>query len=197
MKFKIVLIGLCLLLSSSLVQAKDSVLKNGDKISMELEDVSLPMVLNMIAREYKLNIVLADNIKGEISLRLDQVDLQTALEAILYPNDFNYYIKNDVIIVKTNEVNALGELGSAVITLNYIDPITVKGALGIMKSEKGNVIILDKLGTGDEQVSTDDGIFSPNKLFITDYPIVLNNMKAAIAEMDVEERMVSIAVKII
>ncbi len=206
MKFKIVFLILSLLFTGIVVRAENTVLKQGDKISLELEDVSLPMVLQMIAKEYNLNIVLSDAIKGDISLRLNQVDVQTALEAILYPNNFNYYIKNNVIIVKTNEVSAFDELASSVVTLNYIDPISVKSALELMKSEKGKVIILDKRGslqTSSGRVSSfsgssqGNGTFSPNKVFITDYPIVIKNMKKAIKEMDVPERMISIAVKII
>ena len=70
MKYKIVLAGLFIILSVCSVQAKNSILNNNDKISMELEDVSIPMVLNMIAKEYNLNIVLSNDISGNISLRL-------------------------------------------------------------------------------------------------------------------------------
>lgn len=195
MKYKIVLAGLFIILSVCSVQAKNSILNNNDKISMELEDVSIPMVLNMIAKEYNLNIVLSNDISGNISLRLEQVDLQTALEAILYPNGFNYYMKNDVIIIKNNDVKAFGELSSSVITLKYIDPITVKTALESIKSDKGTIIILDKLGDGTS--TSGNSTFSANKLFITDYPNTLDKMETVIAEMDIEERMISIAVKII
>lgn len=195
MNYKIVLVGVYILLSVCSGQAKETILKSGDKISMELEEVSIPMVLNMIAKEYNLNIVLSDDINGNITLRLEQVDLQTALEAILYPNNFNYYIKNNVIIVKNNDVKAFGELSSSVITLKYIDPITVKTALESIKSDKGTIIILDKEGEGTS--TSHNATFAPNKLFITDYPNALEKMKTAITEMDVEERMISIAVKII
>ncbi len=195
MKYKIAFSSLCILLASGFVQAETSILKNGDKITMELEEVSIPMVLNMIAKEYNLNIVLSNAIQGDITLRLDQVDLQTALEAILYPNDFNYYIKNNVIIVKDNKLQALGEFASSVITLNYIYPITAKTALDNIKSEKGKIVILDK--TGDNGSSSTTAKFTPNKLFITDLPIVIKQMKSAITELDIEERMISISVKII
>jgi len=195
MKFKILLICFCLFLSVTIIQAENKILKQGEKISMELEDVSLPMVLQMIAKEYNLNIVLSDAIKGDISLRLDQVDLQTALEAILYPNGFNYYIKNNVIIVKDKDVKTADELTSTVITLKYIDPITVKSALENIKSDKGTITILNK--TGDGSSSSGNNTFSPNKIFVTDYPLVVKQMQTAITEMDIEERMISIAVKII
>lgn len=195
MKYKILLVGLFIVLSICSVQAEDSILKKGDRISMELEEVSIPMVLNMIAKEYNLNIVLSNSVKGNISLHLDKVDLQTALEAILYPNDFNYYIKNNVIIVKDNDKVAFDELSSSVVTLRYIDPITVKTALASIKSAKGTITILDKLGDGS--TSSDNTTYRANKIFLTDYPIALKKMKSAIAEMDIEEQMISIAVKII
>ncbi|KAA3633858.1 MAG: hypothetical protein DWP97_08280 [Calditrichaeota bacterium] len=169
------------------------IFKDGEKLTLELEEVSLPMVLNMIAKQYNLNLVLASNVEGEVSIRLDQVDIQTALEAILYPNELNYYIKENVIIVKSNESESFGEFNSSVVTLKYADVNMVLEALITLKSPKGNVIILDKSG----QNSSSDGTYTPNKLFISDYPSVVEGMLAAVEQLDKPERLISIAVKII
>ena len=195
MKYRILIVLLFVVCAVQVNSAEPTILKQGDKISLELEQVSLPMVLQMIAKEYDLNIVLSKDITGDISLRLDQVDLQDALEAILYPNNYNFYIKNNVIIVKDNSENSFGELESAVIHLNYIDPITAKNALTSIKSDKGIITILDKNGENSSSNSTMK--FSANKLFITDYPIKIEQMQKAVVALDVEERMISIAVKII
>ena len=188
------IVSLLLILSFGAVTAENQTfIKSGEKISMELEDVSLPLVLNMIAKEYNLNLVLSDDVNGNISLRLEDVDLVTALEALLYPNNYNYYIKNNVVIIKSNEADALGELSSAVVTLKYSDPMLVKNALESIKSPKGKLIILDKAGSPGSSVIE----YSANRLFISDYPAVLEKLLEAVAQIDIEERVISIAVKII
>ena len=188
------IVSLLLILSFGAVTAENQTfVKSGEKISMELEDVSLPLVLNMIAKEYNLNLVLSDDVNGNISLRLEDVDLVTALEALLYPNNYNYYIKNNVVIIKSNEADALGELSSAVVTLKYSDPMLVKNALESIKSPKGKLIILDKTGSPGSSVIE----YSANRIFISDYPAVLEKLLEAVAQIDIEERVISIAVKII
>ena len=194
MKIKHTLSILLILLFALNVNAEvHQIFKDGEKLTLELEEVSLPMVLNMIAKQYNLNLVLASNVEGEVSIRLDQVDIQTALEAILYPNELNYYIKENVIIVKSNESESFGEFNSSVVTLKYADVNMVLEALNTLKSPKGNVIILDKSGTN----SASDGTYTPNKLFISDYPSVVEGMLIAVEELDKPERLISIAVKII
>ena len=53
-----------------------------DRLSMQLEDVDIPVVLNMIAEQYDLNVVISGEVSGTVSLRLDNVALESALEAI-------------------------------------------------------------------------------------------------------------------
>lgn len=171
------------------------VFRTGDKLTMELEEVALPVVLNMIAKQYDLNLVLSNDVSGEVTLRLNQVDIQTALEALLYPNGYNYYIKDDIIIVKAESQNAYDELQSDVITLHYIDPSAAVKALEAMKSDKGKIIILNK--QSDTYSANNSEKYSPNSIFITDYPSVVKKMLGIIEQMDVEEKLISIKVRII
>ncbi len=192
LKYIIAASVLSLILSSGISAA---LLSSPNKLSMELESVSLRTVLNMIAQQYSLNLVVADNVEGEVSLRLENVDIETALEAILYPNGYNFYMKDDVIIVKPIEFDAVGELVAEVVTLKYIEPITAKNALESVKSSKGKIVILNKL----EQDAAASGkeTYAANRIAITDYPSVISRMIDLIAEMDKPERLISIEVKII
>ena len=87
---------IALILMSSLTAAA---LDNREKLSLELEAVSLPMVLHMIAQQYQLNLVVSGEVTGDVSLRLENVDIETALEAILFPNGYNFYMKKYFLLI--------------------------------------------------------------------------------------------------
>ncbi|UCD63339.1 MAG: hypothetical protein JSW34_11405 [Candidatus Zixiibacteriota bacterium] len=182
-----------LLLSTLSVSA--GVFKEGEKLSLEMEGAPLTTVLNMIAQQYALNLVLSGDVDGKVSVRLEDVDVETALEAILYPNGYNYYLKNDIIVVKPVEFDAVGELTSEVVTLRYADPITAKNALESLKSTKGKVVVLDK--TTEKASGRSDERYAANRLIMTDYVSVIDDMLSLLEQIDKPERMVSIEVKII
>jgi protein transport protein HofQ len=193
MKAKTFAIGLVLLAFSSTISAATSRLENTANLSLELESVPIAMVLQMIAQQNDLNLVISGEVTGEVTLRLDNVDVPTALNAILSPQGYNYYVNNDVIVVKLISADTPEELVSRTITLKYIEPITVKKALESRLSSKGQVVILDKA------VDAGGGFkaYRANRILITDFPPVLAEMAALIAEIDRPERMLSIEVKII
>lgn len=184
------LMGLLIMAST----ASAAVLRTEDKLSLELEGVALTTVLNMIAQQYQLNLVVSGDVKGDISLRLENVNIETALEAILYPNGYNFYLKDDVIVVKPIEFDAVGELVSRIIVLNYVEAVTARQALESIKSAKGKVVILDHVA---EEGSSGRSGYTPNRLAITDYPSVIERMMEMLKEIDVAERLISIEVKII
>ncbi len=189
------ILGALLIIALPTAGTSAALLDNPEKLSMELESVSLPMVLNMIAQQYSLNLVVSGDVTGEVSLRLENVDVETALEAILYPNGYNFYLKEDVIVVKPIEFDAVGELVAEVVTLKYVEPVTAKSALESIKSPKGRIVVLHKVP--EELGAVSDESYTPNRIAITDYPSVITKMLELIGAMDKPERMISIEVKII
>lgn len=185
--YKFIIIIFTLLLLTFSVNAEDK------KLSIQMESVSLVSVLNLIADQFNLNLVISNDIQGDVSVNLNEVDIFTALNAILLPNGYNYYFDDNIIIVKSMDKEAAGEFRSEVLTLNYVNPITVKKALSAIKSAKGNIIILDKTNEGTES----NEVFHPNKILINDYPKNIEAMLKVIHDMDIEEKLISIEVKII
>lgn len=55
----------------------------GRRISLDFQNIDVRAALNLIAQESGLNIVAADNVTGSITLRLDQVPWDQALDLIL------------------------------------------------------------------------------------------------------------------
>ena len=56
---------------------------SGRRISLDFQNIDVRAALNLIAEESGLNIVAADNVTGSITLRLDQVPWDQALDLIL------------------------------------------------------------------------------------------------------------------
>ncbi|MBD3257746.1 hypothetical protein GF377_04880 [candidate division GN15 bacterium] len=163
------------------------------KISLELEGVPIASVLNMIASQNGLNLVLSSEVDGNVTMRLDNVDVRTALDAVLTANGYNYFLKDDIIVVKLATTDAAGELSSRIIRLKYLAPNTAQKALESRLSKKGKVIVLDRAAQGAMDVAG----YQANRLMITDYPNILDDLERLVAEMDVPERSVQIEARII
>jgi len=163
------------------------------RLSLTLENVAVAVALQMIAEQNNLNLVVGGAVEGEISLRLVDVDLESALQAILAPGGFNYYIRNDVIVVKPSATHAVGELTSRSITLKYLDPAAIKGAVEARLSDRGTMVTIAPGEEGGRQESR----LSPNRIVVTDFPPVIEEIETLVAELDQPPRLVSIEVKII
>ena len=165
-----------------------------DKLSLKLKEVPLIEVLNMIALQYNLNLVVSGDVAGAVTIHLEEVDIFNALNAILNSNGYNYFIRDGVIVVKSNKVTADGELASKLITLKYIAPNTAVKALETRLSEMGQIIVLDK--NLQDNVDASDK-FQPNRILITDRANLLGELERLVKEIDVPERMIQIEAKII
>ena len=165
----------------------------GQRLTMELEAVPIATVLNMIASQNNLNLVVSGAVEGDVTLRLQDVDIESALNAILAPNGYNYFVTDNVIVVKPVESDAIGELHSMVVKLKYVEPLTAKKVLEPTKTAKGSIVVLDKVDEG--QAGSDK--YRANRIMITDLPQAIERMAALIEEIDQPERLISIEVKII
>ncbi len=166
------------------------------RLNLSLESVPIAKVLSMIATQNKLNLVMSDDIDGDITLQLEDVDLGTALDAILTANGYAYVVRDNVIIVTSAEKASAENMASKVATLSYLDPAIAKAALDSRKSAKGQVIILDK-ESAEISGSSSPSSFRPNRILITDYPAVVAELAALLAEMDIPERIVQIEARIV
>jgi type IV pilus assembly protein PilQ len=168
----------------------------GKKLSLTLEAVPITSALSMIATQNGLNLVLSGEVEGDVTMRLQDVDVNTALDAILLANGYNYFLRDNIIVVKPVADDAAGELASRVVRLKYLDPITAQKALGSVKSAKGSITILDRSAeAGGGAIG--GGVYNANKIVITDYPALLDDLLAVIEEIDVAERSLMIEAKII
>ena len=187
---------LIVLAAGSTVCAEGAPIDSTYAISLDLEEVEVGTVLNMVARQNNLNLVVSGNVTGTVTLRLDRVDLGAALDALLLPLGYNYFAKDDVIIVKPFEDYAPGELETRTMTLRYLDPVTAQKAVEPLKSKQGQVIILDRLAA-ESGLARAASSYRANRILLADFPSVVSQMTALLEEIDTAERVISIEARII
>ena len=163
------------------------------RLSLELEGVPLTDVLQMIADQNHLNLVVSGDVQGKVTMRLNDVDIRSALDAILTAGGYTYFLKDDVIVVKPVGADVSSELVSKTMTLQYIDPVTAKKALDSRISDRGEVVVLDKAADGSSQ----SGPYRANRIVITERPNNIDQLVSLVKEMDAPERLVLIEAKII
>lgn len=71
----------------------------GQRMSFDIVDADIRNILKLIAETADINIVWGSDVEGKISLKLDGVPWDQALEMILKPNGLTYQIEDNVIWV--------------------------------------------------------------------------------------------------
>jgi len=71
----------------------------GERMSFEFVDTDIRNILRLIAEVAGLNIVWGSDVEGKISLKLEHVPWDQALEMVLKPNGLTYQIEDDVLWV--------------------------------------------------------------------------------------------------
>jgi type IV pilus assembly protein PilQ len=192
MKLHNIIIGfLAALVVTSMAAAGPLPLDN--KVSLELENVPLVQVINTLAQQNHFNVVYAGRIDGTVTIRLDSVSVASALSAVLIANGYTYVTKDNIVIVKSLATEMAGDLSTRSITLSYADPNAVAKAIQSQLSARGKVITV----APDVTSQTTKLTYKPNRLVITDYPSILDEVVSLIALLDIPERTVLIEAKII
>ena len=188
--------NICILILLLLVMnlpAAAGPLDSDEKISLEFEGVAISTVLDMLAQQHNLNLVQSGTLQNRISIKLENVSLKDALNAILASNGYNYYVTGNIIVVKPLELNAPGETIAVSITLDNISPAAAVNAATDMLSPKGKIKIVEGPATG----SGFSGKKVPTQIVIVDLPEIVELVLALIRQIDKPEKQVAIEVRMI
>jgi len=135
----------------------------GQKISLDLQEVDIRNVLRLLADVTGKNIVVEPNVKGTVTLKVDNVPWDQVLELILKINDLDSVMEGNVIRIATaakikaeldrrrEEVEAkkelmaaardLGEITTEYLQVNYADVGDISTQIQNIKSEKGTLSV--------------------------------------------------------
>jgi len=116
-----------------------------EKVTLNLKDMSIADVMEMLARKHRVNILLGDEVSGQVSLNLFDVTYDEAISAISEAAGFaverrrgSYFIvPPDSVGRMTNGVTAIRNFH-----LNYADPVAVAELLETHLSQFGEVTSL-------------------------------------------------------
>lgn len=75
----------------------------GQRMSFDFVDTDIRNILQLISEVAGINIVWGEDVSGKISMKLDNIPWDQALEMILRPNGLTYQIEDDVLWVVPKE----------------------------------------------------------------------------------------------
>ncbi len=178
---------------------RDAFAYTGEKLSLNFQDIEVRSVLQLIADFTSLNLVASDTVTGRITLRLQNVPWDQALDLVLKTKGMDKRQVGNVLLVAPadeiaarermeleafNQTQALSPLRSQFIQINYAKAKDI-GAL--LKADKS---IISARGS----ISIDE---RTNTLIIVETASRLEDIAAMIAKLDVPVRQVLIEARIV
>lgn len=128
---------------------------NGTNDALDLNNADIRDVLRLIADMYDLNMVMSDDVRGVVTVRLKDTSLANTLDALLTIRGYDYEIRDNIIRVAPATVienertqrharQELEPLISEVIVLHYLDANDVRPMIVSMLSERGSITVLER-----------------------------------------------------
>ena len=172
----------------------------GNRLSLNFQEIPVRAVLQIIADYTSINMVTSDSVGGSITLRLQNVPWDQALDLILKTKGLDKRQNGNVMLVApADEIAArerlsletekqqeeLIQLRSEFIQVNYAKALDIAKLL----KDESNVLLSER-----GQVSVDD---RTNTLLIQDTPRKLEEVRALIRTLDIPVRQVLIESRVV
>ena len=161
------------------------------KMSINMKNSDIKNVLMLIGELTGLNIVISPAVKDTITANLENVSVKAALDAILKPNGYNYFVQENIIIVKGIDTQMVGELETVVVKLKYINANDIQAPLSAVMSGRG------KLQTFTRLVTSASSSGASNIVVISDVQENIPHIMKMIEQLDQPIPNINIAVKFI
>lgn len=192
----------------------------GQPLSVEFQDLPIRIVLDALAKFTNMNIVASDNVQGNITLRLQNVPWDQALDIILKSKSLAKRENGNVILVAPavelaeqeakeleaqQKVTTYEPLRTDYIRLNYAQAQTVFEFFEKVRSNPGrnnnNSNVNDNLGREDVGLLSDRGSVivdtRTNTLIVKDTPKSIANIRALVEKIDIPVQQVMIEARLV
>jgi type IV pilus assembly protein PilQ len=182
---------------------------NGQKLSLNFQNIEVRSLLQVIADFTNFNIVTSDSVSGAVTLRLQDVPWDQALDIILQAKGLGMRKSGNVIWVAPKDeiankekidlesqaaVQSLEPLKTQSFQMNYAKATDVATQLAAVGAGGGaasaGARILSSRGSVIAEART-------NQLFVTDIPSKLEQVQQLIAKVDIPVRQVLIEARIV
>ncbi len=172
----------------------------GEKLSLNFQNIDVRSVLNVIADFTDLNIITSDSVQGNLTLRLKDVPWDQALDIILQTRGLDMRKNGNVLWIAPRDELATKEKLEleAKQQIADLEPLrTETFQLNYTKAEAFSKILTDD----KQRILSKRGsaVWDPrtNQLFIQDIPSRLEDVRRIIAKTDVPVRQVMIDARIV
>ena len=168
----------------------------GEPISVNLKDVDLKDFFRLIHEISGLNVVLDPNIKGTLTIVLDEVPWDQALDIVLQNNGLDKQLNGNVLRVATKETlkreaETARDLQKA--QAEAVPPVTVTRVLSYAKAATMRDTLKKFLSARGDIFSDDRS----NQLVIRDIPSVIPTIDNLIRQLDRKSQQVEIEARVI
>jgi type IV pilus assembly protein PilQ len=173
----------------------------GEKLSLNFQDIETRAVLQLLADASGQNIVVSDSVGGSVTLRLQSVPWDQALDIVLRAKGLDKRQQGNVIIIGPTEelanrekaelaskrdVQALAPIHTEYLQVNYAKASDIAA---LLKVSGGNSVVSDR---GSVAVDT-----RTNMLLISDTADRISDVRKLVASLDVPVRQVLIETRIV
>lgn len=158
----------------------------GQKISLDFKDADVRNVLRLIADVSGLNIIVSENVKGKLTIKLDNVPWDEVLDIILETNNLGKIWSKSVMRIETQEdIRRLSD--------DQYKALKSREKVADLQTVVVDIIYRDakdvaKLLQEEKELSSERGIISVdpnlNRLVITDTPEKIAMVKERISRYD-------------
>ncbi len=174
---------------------------NGEKLSLNFQNIEVRSLLQVIADFTNFNIVTSDSVTGAVTLRLKDVPWDQALDIVLQAKGLGMRKAGNVIWVapkdeiaakekldleSRNAIQGLEPLRTQSFQLNYTKAVDIAAQL----TGTGSARILSARGSVIAEPRT-------NQIFVTDITARLEQVQQLIAKLDIAVRQVLIEARIV
>lgn len=188
------------------------------RFTLNLQDVPLRDALQLLADEMELNLVMSDEVTGNISVHVEQLDLAQTLDVLLFGKSLAFRLSDTLLAVapapRLQEFDlaqqqrklAADVLHTEYMQLNYADAQTLLTLLTGAESVTGSVAET-AAGTAETDAGNVAGLLSAsgfaqidartNTLIVSDTPERLSAIRELLTVLDVPVRQVLIEAKIV
>ena len=177
-----------------------------ETFSIQVQEANLSEVLDMLGQLAGVNILASRDVEGRVSLNLQDVTVNKALDAIVKSQGLVYEREGDFVYVRTAVEDAtLKQASRKLITkvyqLQYINASEIQKLLDpVLTKGVGRQAVTSPSQSGIAATPTTaggDGLSQRDTLLVQDYPDVIAEIDKIIVEIDVPPLQVMIEAKIL
>ncbi len=189
---------------------------NGERLTLNFQNIEVRSVLQIIAEFTSINLVASDTVTGSITLRLDNVPWDQALEIILKAKGLDKRQEGNVLMVAPSaeiaeqerlqveankQLQELAPLETAFVRIKYADAREVFELFTATRTEAGQAGGGGRDGNATNTILSERGSAivdeRTNTIILTDTEDKINEFRRLIGEIDVPTKQVLIEARIV